>query len=113
MSRTVFISNHHTVRKKEGILEYEKSIGGLATGLKSYHEQSDSIWAGWTGMKMRYKLPLRANSTHKKAEILRMIILISQLFSLLTIHNSTEYDRPEQQNSMCFVNILMTRSPTV
>ncbi|MDF2609516.1 MAG: bifunctional alpha,alpha-trehalose-phosphate synthase (UDP-forming)/trehalose-phosphatase [Lachnospiraceae bacterium] len=52
MSKIIFISNRLpvTVNKNEDILEYHKSIGGLATGLKSYHEQSDSIWVGWTGI---------------------------------------------------------------
>jgi len=52
MSKIIFISNRLpvTVSKNEEILEYNKSIGGLATGLKSFHEQSDSIWAGWTGV---------------------------------------------------------------
>ena len=52
MSKIIFISNRLpvTIRKNEDDFEYEKSIGGLATGLKSYHEQSDSIWAGWPGI---------------------------------------------------------------
>lgn len=52
MSRIIFISNRLpvTVNKNEDILSYNKSIGGLATGLKSYHEQSDGIWAGWPGI---------------------------------------------------------------
>lgn len=35
---------------KDDRLQYNKSIGGLATGLKSYHEQSDGIWVGWPGI---------------------------------------------------------------
>jgi trehalose 6-phosphate synthase/phosphatase len=52
VSRKIFISNRLpvTVSKREGVLEYNKSIGGLATGLKSFHEQSDSIWVGWSGI---------------------------------------------------------------
>ena len=52
MSKIIFISNRLpvTVNKNEEVLEYQKSIGGLATGLKGYHEQSDSIWAGWSGI---------------------------------------------------------------
>ena len=51
MSRIIFISNRLpvTVQKNDEI-EYHKSIGGLATGLKSYHEQSGSIWVGWPGL---------------------------------------------------------------
>jgi trehalose 6-phosphate synthase/phosphatase len=52
MSKIVFISNRLpvTVKSSEGPLEYQKSIGGLATGLKSFHEQSGSLWAGWPGL---------------------------------------------------------------
>jgi trehalose 6-phosphate synthase/phosphatase len=48
----IFVSNRlpATVRKGEGGLEYLKSIGGLATGLKGFHEQADSIWVGWPGI---------------------------------------------------------------
>lgn len=52
MSKKIFISNRLpvTVCSSDEGLEYQKSIGGLATGLKSYHEQSDSLWVGWTGI---------------------------------------------------------------
>ncbi|MEA4925888.1 MAG: bifunctional alpha,alpha-trehalose-phosphate synthase (UDP-forming)/trehalose-phosphatase [Syntrophomonadaceae bacterium] len=52
MSKIILISNRLplAVNKKEGKLKYHKSIGGLATGLKSYHEQSDSVWVGWPGI---------------------------------------------------------------
>lgn len=52
MSKIIFVSNRLpvTVKKGETEIEYSKSIGGLATGLKSYHEQSDSLWAGWPGV---------------------------------------------------------------
>ena len=51
MSKIIFISNRLpiTVQKDDGI-RYQKSIGGLATGLKSYHEQGGSIWVGWPGL---------------------------------------------------------------
>jgi len=52
MSRIVIISNRLpvTVKRNGKNLEYIESIGGLTTGLKSYHEQADSIWAGWPGI---------------------------------------------------------------
>ncbi|MDX9872632.1 MAG: trehalose-6-phosphate synthase, partial [Clostridia bacterium] len=51
MSKIIFISNRLPVmvKKNKGNLEYHKSIGGLATGLKSYHQQADSLWVGWSG----------------------------------------------------------------
>ena len=52
MSKIIIISNRLpvTVRKNEGTLEYVESIGGLSTGLKSYHEKSKGIWIGWNGI---------------------------------------------------------------
>lgn len=52
MSKTIFISNRLpvTVKKEGEHLTYHKSIGGLATGLKSYHENSEALWVGWTGI---------------------------------------------------------------
>ncbi len=52
MSKIIFVSNRLpvTVKKDQDTLAYSKSIGGLATGLKSYHEQSNSIWVGWPGI---------------------------------------------------------------
>ena len=52
MGRIIIISNRLpvTIKKDNNKLEYHKSIGGLATGLKSYHQQADSIWVGWPGI---------------------------------------------------------------
>ncbi|WP_172254347.1 bifunctional alpha,alpha-trehalose-phosphate synthase (UDP-forming)/trehalose-phosphatase [Saccharibacillus deserti] len=52
MSKTIFVSNRLpvTVSKNESGLEYKESIGGLATGLKNYHEQGSTVWAGWPGV---------------------------------------------------------------
>jgi len=52
MAKTIFISNRLpiTIKRAEKGFSYDKSIGGLATGLKSYHEQSDSLWVGWPGI---------------------------------------------------------------
>lgn len=52
MGKLIIISNRlpvNVIKNGENI-EYRKSIGGLATGLKSYHEQADSIWVGWPGI---------------------------------------------------------------
>ncbi|MCA1296558.1 bifunctional alpha,alpha-trehalose-phosphate synthase (UDP-forming)/trehalose-phosphatase [Paenibacillus sp. alder61] len=52
MSKIIFVSNRLpvTVKKQETGLIYNESIGGLATGLKSYHQQGGSLWAGWPGI---------------------------------------------------------------
>ncbi len=52
MGKIIFISNRLpvTISRGKSRFTYQKSIGGLATGLKSYHEQANSIWVGWPGM---------------------------------------------------------------
>ncbi len=53
MSRIVIFSNRLpvTVKKnRDGGFEYAESIGGLSTGLKSYHKQAGSLWVGWPGI---------------------------------------------------------------
>ncbi|MDD2190085.1 MAG: bifunctional alpha,alpha-trehalose-phosphate synthase (UDP-forming)/trehalose-phosphatase [Eubacteriales bacterium] len=52
MSKLIIISNRLpiTIKKNGDRLQYQKSIGGLVTGLKRYHEKAGSLWAGWTGM---------------------------------------------------------------
>ncbi len=52
MSKIVIISNRLpiTVQKNCDELQYIKSIGGLVTGLKRYHEHGGCIWAGWPGI---------------------------------------------------------------
>ena len=52
MSRSIIISNRLpvTVKRENGKLQYQESIGGLSTGLKSYHQQADSVWVGWPGI---------------------------------------------------------------
>jgi len=37
------------VAKGENGLEYESSVGGLTTGLKSFHEAGNCVWTGWCG----------------------------------------------------------------
>ena len=52
MGKIIFISNRLpvTITRSKSRFRYNKSIGGLATGLKSYHEQANSIWVGWPGL---------------------------------------------------------------
>ncbi len=52
MSKTIIISNRLPLQINiDGDdLEVTPSVGGLATGLKSFHRDGDSIWIGWTGL---------------------------------------------------------------
>lgn len=52
MGKTIIISNRLPlqINISENDLEVTPSVGGLATGLKSFHREGDSIWIGWTGL---------------------------------------------------------------
>ena len=52
LSKTIFVSNRLpvTVSVKRHQIDYHESIGGLATGLKSFHRGSDGLWVGWPGV---------------------------------------------------------------
>lgn len=52
MSKTIIISNRLPlqINIQGDNLEVTPSVGGLATGLKSFHRDGDSIWIGWTGL---------------------------------------------------------------
>lgn len=50
--RLLIISNRLpvSISKVDDQLKYERSLGGLATGLASFHEQHNSLWVGWPGI---------------------------------------------------------------
>ncbi|APG61372.1 bifunctional alpha,alpha-trehalose-phosphate synthase (UDP-forming)/trehalose-phosphatase [Christiangramia salexigens] len=52
MSKTIIISNRLPLQIsiEDDKLEVTPSVGGLATGLKSFHKDGDSIWIGWPGL---------------------------------------------------------------
>lgn len=63
MDRLIIASNRLPVKISEvdGEFTVEPSAGGLATGLKSYHKQNDSVWIGWPGIDV--------TETKKKKEV--------------------------------------------
>lgn len=68
MSKIIIVSNRLpvTVTKDQENLAYQKSIGGLATGLKNYHEQADSIWVGWPGIADEEISPAEKKAIHEE-----------------------------------------------
>jgi trehalose 6-phosphate synthase/phosphatase len=52
MQRLLIVSNRLplTVQERKGDLHVEPSVGGLATGLRSWYKSHTSIWIGWAGM---------------------------------------------------------------
>ncbi len=52
MQRLLIVSNRLpiTIQEKKGDVYVEPSVGGLATGLRSWYKSSPSIWIGWAGI---------------------------------------------------------------
>lgn len=52
MGKTIIVSNRLPLQIKieDEELEVTPSVGGLATGLKSFHREGGSVWIGWTGV---------------------------------------------------------------
>jgi trehalose 6-phosphate synthase/phosphatase len=51
MKKLFIVSNRLpiTVSKRDGSLKLQSSVGGLATGLDSFHKSYKSLWIGWPG----------------------------------------------------------------
>lgn len=86
MPRIIIISNRLpvTVQKKDGVLTYTESVGGLTTGLSSLYKQSEGLWIGWPGIAEEELTPL------EKAEIQRVLLEEYQCFPVLLSHNEVE-----------------------
>ncbi|HSP40843.1 MAG TPA: bifunctional alpha,alpha-trehalose-phosphate synthase (UDP-forming)/trehalose-phosphatase [Gillisia sp.] len=54
MSKTIILSNRLPLQINidNEKLEVTPSVGGLATGLKSFHKDGDSVWIGWSGLTL-------------------------------------------------------------
>ncbi len=54
MQRVLIVSNRLpvTVETRKRGLRFEPSIGGLATGLKSFYKSYNGIWIGWPGINL-------------------------------------------------------------
>jgi trehalose 6-phosphate synthase/phosphatase len=52
MSKTIIVSNRLPLQLSidDGVVSSSPSVGGLATGLKSVHRDSNGLWIGWTGL---------------------------------------------------------------
>jgi trehalose 6-phosphate synthase/phosphatase len=52
MSKTIIVSNRLPLQLniEDDQVQSVPSVGGLATGLKSVHRDSDGVWIGWTGL---------------------------------------------------------------
>ncbi len=66
--RLVMVSNRLpiVVSQRRGKVSFQKSVGGLATGLASFYKDYSSIWIGWPGIS---KERLRTEERHIRDEL--------------------------------------------
>lgn len=52
MARIIIVSNRLpvTVKREKDKLSYHQSVGGLATGMSSFHKDYQCLWVGWPGL---------------------------------------------------------------
>ena len=78
MSKNIIVSNRLPVQitKLNNSFEFRPSTGGLATGLSSIHDKTDSLWIGWDGISSD-KINKENKSKIKKS--LKKLDLINRL----------------------------------
>jgi trehalose 6-phosphate synthase/phosphatase len=86
MSRLIISSNRLpvTVKLDRGEVLAARSVGGLAAGLRTLHEKSDSLWVGWPGDVSRFDV-------NQRAEIERMLVELRTLPVYLTQTETSRY----------------------
>lgn len=53
MPKTILVSNRLATsvsREADGSFSFTPSVGGLATGLSSLHDETETVWVGWSGL---------------------------------------------------------------
>ena len=52
MVKNIIVSNRLPIKisKLNNSFEFTTTSGGLATGMKSFHKQNNSLWIGWPGI---------------------------------------------------------------
>ena len=67
MKRIVIVSNRLpiSIQKNNNKFDISPSAGGLATGLKSYHQNNNSIWIGWPS--------INANDIEEENEVSKLL----------------------------------------
>ncbi|MBN1834987.1 MAG: bifunctional alpha,alpha-trehalose-phosphate synthase (UDP-forming)/trehalose-phosphatase [Spirochaetales bacterium] len=59
MGKIILVSNRLSVsvHRRKGRLEFDQSMGGLATGLSSLEGAREKLWIGWSGLASEEQLP--------------------------------------------------------
>ena len=52
MVKNIIVSNRLPIKisKLNNSFEFTTTTGGLATGMKSFHSENNSLWIGWPGI---------------------------------------------------------------
>lgn len=52
MKRLLLVSNRLpvTVEKRKNSINFKESVGGLATGIRSFYQSYEGVWIGWCGL---------------------------------------------------------------
>ena len=52
MAKNIIVSNRLPVQAKKEKTDWSftPTSGGLATGMKSFHQEGESLWVGWPGV---------------------------------------------------------------
>ena len=76
MSKIIIISNRLPIKvvEKNGAYTFAPSEGGLATGLNSIFQQSDSVWIGWPGMEVPQQDEQRINNELAKQKLVPVFL---------------------------------------
>ena len=77
MSKNIIVSNRLPVQitKLNNSFEFRPSTGGLATGLSSIHNKTDSLWIGWDGIssdKINKENKSKIKKSLKKMDLIKV-----------------------------------------
>jgi trehalose 6-phosphate synthase/phosphatase len=67
-----------TIKSERGEIAVVKSAGGLATGMRGPHDQSDSIWIGWPGEVSRFVMSERAQIEKRLSDTRAIPVYLTQ-----------------------------------
>lgn len=84
MAKMLIVSNRLpiTITKRESKISFNKSVGGLATGLDSFYKSYRSIWIGWPG--------IASDRIEKDKRIITKKLTTENCYPVFLSHHDTE-----------------------
>ena len=101
MRKNIIVSNRLPVNvtKLENSFLFQSSSGGLATGLKSIHQKSDSLWIGWSGISnddLTHKDKLYIKKSLKRIDLLGLSFTKKKLMNFILVYQINVF-------GLCFI----------